>query len=225
MNNPLLILLLSNPVMQYKESLGLYCIWWEKYQKLIIHQKFLTQTYSTYSRRLPNFVKTQSCWRSKYWTPRRASRSGVAAPDAVMPWCVRVCQRTARPSPKRATSNRVFVIRADKEGGSQRVLRLRMHRTSAHRKRYSTRVRVYHSLRAPAGITVTMIQLYPDTGALSDAVSIRTVSLIKFASRSLPAKVQPKKFFLIAVFFGLHFCKQTSSTYLPTIKCSFCFLQ
>ena len=26
MNSPLLILLLSNPVMQYKESLGLYCI-------------------------------------------------------------------------------------------------------------------------------------------------------------------------------------------------------
>ena len=96
---------------------------------MIIHQKFLVQTYSTYPRRLPNFVKTQSCWRSKYWTPRRASRSGVAAPDAVMPWCVRVCQRIriARPSPKRATSNRVFVIRADKEGGSQRVLRLRMH--------------------------------------------------------------------------------------------------
>ena len=157
MNNPLLILLLSNPVMQYKESLGLYCIWWGKYQKLIIHRKlkvlisviFILKTYSKYPRRLPNFVKTQSCWRSKYWTPRRASRSGVAAPDAVMPWCVRVCQRTARPSPKRATSNRVFVIRADKEGGSQRVLRLRMHRTSAHRKRYSTRVRVYHSLRAP----------------------------------------------------------------------------
>ena len=113
--------------------------------------KNLTQTYSTYSRRLPNFVKTQSCWRSKYWTPRRASRSGVAAPDAVMPWCVRVCQRTARPSPKRATSNRVFVIRADRGGGgSQRVLRLRMHRTSAYRKRYSTRVRFYHSLRAAA---------------------------------------------------------------------------
>ena len=56
-----------------------------------------------------------------------------------MPWCVRVCQRTARPSPKRATSNRVFVIRADKEGGSQRVLRLRMHRTttsSAHRRKH-----------------------------------------------------------------------------------------
>ena len=111
---------------------------------------FLMQTHSTYPRRLPIFVKTQSCWRSTYWTPRRASRSGVAAPDAVMPWCVRACKRTARPSPKRAQSNRVFVIRADKAGGSQRVLRLRMHRTSAHRKRYSTRVRVYHSLRAPA---------------------------------------------------------------------------
>ena len=122
-----------------------------KVSKVDYSSKFLTKTYSTYPRRPPNFVKTQSCWRSKYWTPRRASRSGVAAPDAVMPcWCVRVCQRTARPSPKRATSNRVFVIRADKEGGSQRVLRLRMHRTSAHRKRYSTRVRVYHSLRAPA---------------------------------------------------------------------------
>jgi hypothetical protein len=31
-----------------------------------------------------------------------------------MPWCARVCQRAARPSPKHATSNRVFVIRADK---------------------------------------------------------------------------------------------------------------
>ena len=41
MNNPLLILLLSNAVMQYKANLGLYCIRWGKYQKLIIHQNFL----------------------------------------------------------------------------------------------------------------------------------------------------------------------------------------
>jgi hypothetical protein len=45
-----------------------------------------------------------------------ASAATLATPDAVMSWCVRVCQRTARPSPKHATSNRVFVIRADKGG-------------------------------------------------------------------------------------------------------------
>ena len=88
--------------------------------------------------RLPlSAPSAESCWRVEHWTPRRASRSGVVAPDAAMPWCVRVCQRAAWPSLKNATSNRLFVIRADK-GGSQRVLRLRMHRTSAHRKRYST---------------------------------------------------------------------------------------
>ena len=79
---------------------------------------------------------------------------------------------TARPSPKRATSNRVFVIRADKEGGSQRVLRLRMHRTSAHRKRYSTRVRVYHSLRAPAGWHVAV---YND-GLQSEILNVVCIS-------------------------------------------------
>ena len=67
--------------------------------------------------RLPlSAPSAESCWRFKHWTPRRASRSGVVAPDAAMPWCVRVCQRAARPSPKHATSNRVFVIRADKGG-------------------------------------------------------------------------------------------------------------
>jgi hypothetical protein len=34
-----------------------------------------------------------------------------------MPWCVTVCERRARPSPKRATSNRVFGFRAEKRGG------------------------------------------------------------------------------------------------------------
>jgi hypothetical protein len=68
--------------------------------------------------RLPlSAPSAESCWRFKHWTPRRASRFGVVAPDAAMPWCVRVCQRAARPSPKHATSNRVFVIRADKGGG------------------------------------------------------------------------------------------------------------
>ena len=67
--------------------------------------------------RLPlSAPSAESCWRVKHWTPRRASRSGVVAPDAAMPWCVRVCQRAARPSLKHATSNRVFVIRADKGG-------------------------------------------------------------------------------------------------------------
>ena len=82
---------------------------------------------------------------------------------------------TARPSPKRATSNRVFVIRADKEGGSQRVLRLRMHRTSAHRKRYSTRVRGYgftthseHRRRSwcDKGVTFTIYDVYTRTDCI-----------------------------------------------------------
>jgi hypothetical protein len=68
--------------------------------------------------RLPlSAPSAESCWRVKHWTPRRASRSGVVAPDAAMPWCVRVCQRAARPSPMHATSNRVVVIRAVKGGG------------------------------------------------------------------------------------------------------------
>jgi hypothetical protein len=68
--------------------------------------------------RLPlSAPSAESCWRVEHWTPRRASRSGVVAPDAAIPWCVQVCQRAAWPSLKHATSNRVFVIRADKGGG------------------------------------------------------------------------------------------------------------
>ena len=107
--------------------------------------------------RLPlSAPSAESCWRFKHWTPRRASRSGVVAPDAAMPWCVRVCQRAARPSPKHATPNRVFVIRADK-GGSQRVLRLRMHHTSAHRKRYST---LFTRLPCTPSATVASAELF-----------------------------------------------------------------
>jgi hypothetical protein len=52
MNNPLLILLLSNAVrvMQYKASLALYCIRWGKYQKLMIHRKLKVLTSVIFSR-------------------------------------------------------------------------------------------------------------------------------------------------------------------------------
>jgi hypothetical protein len=95
----------------------------------------------------------ESCWRFKHWTPRRASHSGVVAPDAAMPWCVRVFQRAARSTPKHVTSNRVFVNRADKGGGvSARfaITHAPHQRVPRYRKRYSTCLRVYHALRAPA---------------------------------------------------------------------------
>jgi hypothetical protein len=117
--------------------------------------------------RLPlSAPSAESCWRFKHWTPRRASRSGVVAPDAAMPWCVRVCQRAARPSLKHATSNRVFVIRAEKGGVLSAFCdyACTAPHASAHRKRYSTCLRVNHALRAAGP---------PDWHALSHWQAVR----------------------------------------------------